>query len=404
MSESDTRPRPLAGVKVVDCTRVLSGPICSRMLSDMGAEVVKVEAPESDILRTAPPIIGGFGSMFSQYNVGKRNVSIDLKRDGGPELLARLAHEADVLVENFRPKVLDRLGLAPARLRAENPGLILCSITGWGQEGPWADHPAYAPIVQAEAGILAMSARLHGRRPRGEAMQHADLYAGMMACQAILAGLFHRERTGEGQHLDVAMGESLLYVNEHATAEWGGYEGSSGFPTWRFETFELANGRSVHIMGLPEQIFPLFASLLPIPGALADPRFATSEARSEHHDEMVAVLDEAMRGVADQASLEAMLAGTPLIVVPVRSTQELIESEWGRHREVMTEIEPGFSVPTAAWRAKDLEIGPANRRIARRGEDNHAVLSDWLNLDTQACEELESIGVLEFATEEPPSL
>lgn len=401
---SDSRPRPLAGIKVVDCTRVLSGPICSRMLSDMGAEVVKIEAPESDILRSTPPLVGGFGSMFSQYNVGKRNVSIDLKREGGPELLARLAREADVFVENFRPGVLDRLGLAPARLRTENPGLILCSITGWGQDGPWADRPAYAPMVQAEAGTLAMGARLRKSRPRGETMQHADLYAGMMACQGILAALFHRERTGEGQHLDIAMGEALLYVNEHATAERAGYDGSSGFPTWNFESFELANGRSVHVMGLPEQVFPLFAQVLPIPGALEDPRFATGEARVAHRDELIAVLDEAMGRVADQAALEAMLAGTPLIVVPVRSTRELVESEWARHRGVMTEIEPGFSVPTAAWRAKDLEIGTPNTRIARRGEDNRAVLSEWLDLDARACEELESLGVLEFATEEPPTL
>jgi crotonobetainyl-CoA:carnitine CoA-transferase CaiB-like acyl-CoA transferase len=404
MTEPESRPRPLAGIKVVDCTRVLSGPICSRMLSDMGADVVKIEAPESDILRSTPPLVGGFGSMFSQYNVGKRNVSIDLKREGGPELLARLAREADVFVENFRPGVLDRLGLAPARLRGENPRLVVCSITGWGQDGPWAERPAYAPMVQAEAGTLAMGARLRNGRPRGETMQHADLYAGMMACQGILAALFHRERTGAGQHLDIAMGEALLYVNEHATAERAGFDGSSGFPTWNFESFVLADGRSVHVMGLPEQIFPLLAQMLPIPGALDDARFVTSEARVANRDAMIAVLDAAMSQVAHQGALEAALAGTPLIVVPIRSTRELVESDWAKHRGVMTEIEPGFAVPTAAWRAQDLAVGTPNGRIARRGEDNRAVLSEWLELDAQACEELEALGVLEFADEEPPTL
>ncbi|MFK7895795.1 MAG: CaiB/BaiF CoA transferase family protein [Myxococcota bacterium] len=404
MTDSDPRPKPLSGLKVVDCTRVLSGPICSRMLSDMGAEVVKIEAPESDILRATPPLVGGFGSMFAQYNVGKRNVSIDLKSEGGSALLGRLAKEADVVVENFRPGVLDRLGLAPDKLRRENTRLILCSITGWGQEGPWSSRPAYAPMVQAEAGTLAMGAALRGSRPRGETMQHADLYAGMMACQAIVAALYHRERTGEGQHLDIAMGEALLYVNEHATAERAGYPGSSGFPTWNFESFELGDGNSVHVMGLPEQIFPLLAMMLPIPGALEDPRFATAEARVANRDAMVDRLDEAMSQVADQPALEALLAGTPLIVVPVRSTRDLVASEWAKHRGVMTEIEPGFEVPTAAWRAKDLAIGAPNTRIARRGEDNRAVLSEWLDLDAQACAELEALGVLEYADEEPPTL
>ena len=117
--------RPLAGIKVVDCTRVLSGPICSRMLADMGADVVKIEAPESDILRSTPPIVGGFGSMFAQYNVGKRNVSIDLKHDEGPGVLAALIAEADVLVENFRPGVLGRLGLAPDTTGNQNEGVIV---------------------------------------------------------------------------------------------------------------------------------------------------------------------------------------------------------------------------------------------------------------------------------------
>lgn len=396
--------RPLEGLRVVDCTRVLSGPICGRMLSDMGADVVKIEAPEADILRSTPPLVGGFGSMFSQYNVGKRNVSIDLKREGGPELVARLAAEADVFLENFRPGVLARLGIGPETLRAASPRLIVCSITGWGQSGPWSERPAYAPMVQAEAGTLAMGGRLRGGRMRGETMQHADLYAGMMACQGVLAALFHRERTGEGQHVDVSMAEALLYVNEHATAEIAGHPGSLGFPTWSFETFTLGDGRAVHVMGQPEMIFPLLAGALPIEGALEDPRFATPEARVAHRPELVAVLDEALAGVADQAALEALLAGTPAVVVGVRSTAELADSEWARERGVLTELGPGFSVPTAPWRASDLVIGTPDPHVARRGEHNREVLGEWLALSPADCAKLEASGVLEFSAEEPPSL
>ncbi len=404
MSDPRSRPKPLDGIKVVDCTRVLSGPICSRMLSDMGADVIKIEAPESDILRSTPPLVGGFGSMFAQYNVGKRNVSIDLKHEGGPALLAELAASADVLVENFRPGVLARLGLAPELLHAANPGLVLCSISGWGQDGPWAGRPAYAPMVQAEAGTLAMGGRLRKGRMRGETMQHADLYAGMMACQAVLAALFHRARTGAGQHLDISMAEALLYVNEHASAEIAGYDGSEGFRTWTFETFTLADGRAVHVMGQPELVFPMLAAAIPIPGALEDPRFMTSEARLENLDELVHVLETAMLEIADAPALEKLLVGTPAVVVPVRSTRELAESEWARHRGVVTEVGPGLMVPTAPWRAQDLDIGAQTRQVAKRGEHNREVLAEWLDKDAIACAELEALGVLEFSEEEPPTL
>jgi len=396
--------RPLAGIKVVDCTRVLSGPICSRMLADMGADVVKIEAPESDILRSTPPIVGGFGSMFAQYNVGKRNVSIDLKHDEGSGVLAALIAEADVLVENFRPGVLGRLGLAPETLRKRHPELIICSITGWGQDGPWATKPAYAPMVQAEAGTLALSGRLKGDRPRGDIMQHADLYAGMMASQGILAALFHRSRTGSGQHVDVAMGEALLYVNEHASAEIAGYAGSQGFPTWCFESFKLADGRFVHVMGLPESIFPLLAAMVPIPGALEDPRFATLEARQEHHEEMMALLDEALASVPNHATLQKLLEGSPAIVVPVRTTEELAASDWASERNALTKARPNLAVPTAPWRSRDLKVGAHSGGIAYRGEHNAAVLEDWLGRDAEECARLEDAGILQSSPEEPPTL
>jgi len=396
--------RPLAGIRVVDCTRVLSGPICSRMLSDMGADVVKIEAPEADILRSTPPIVDGFGTMFAQYNVGKRNVSIDLKREGGPALLAELIAEADVLVENFRPGVLGRLGLAPESLRAQHPALVICSISGWGQDGPWATRPAYAPMIQAEAGTLAMGGRLRGGRMRGETMQHADLYAGMMASQGILAALFHRLRTGEGQHVDIAMGEALLYVNEHASAEIAGFDGSSGFPTWNFETFRLADDRSVHVMGHPTQLFPLFAASLPIPGALEDPRFATAEAREANADALVDVLHASLAEVPDVDALQSLLEGTPAVVVPVRSTSELAESDWAAHRGALTRAGPDLLVPTAPWRASDLEIGTPSSEIAKRGQHNHEVLSEWLDKAPPDCAELDRLGILEFSEAEPPTL
>lgn len=404
MPEAPSPPRPLDGIRVVDCTRVLSGPICSRMLSDMGAEVVKIEAPEADILRSTPPIVGGFGSMFAQYNVGKKNVSIDLKRDGGPALLGELIARADVLVENFRPGVLARLDLDPERLRRAHPRLVVCSITGWGQTGPWASEPAYAPMIQAAAGTLAMNARLRGGRMRGDTMQHGDLYAGTMACQGILAALLQRERTGEGQHVDVSMAEALVYVNEHASAEIAGHDSSQGFPSWRFESYVLGDGQAVHVLGLPEQIFPLLAQGLPIPGALEDPRFASEAARRENRDALVEVLDEAIAAIPDLEALRALLEGSPVVLVPVRTTRDLAETEWADHRDLLTDAGPGLRVPTAAWRSRDTRIGTPTAQIARRGEHNASVLHDWLGRDADGVRRLEAAGVLQYSAEEPPTL
>jgi crotonobetainyl-CoA:carnitine CoA-transferase CaiB-like acyl-CoA transferase len=396
--------KPLEGIRVVDCTRVLSGPICGRMLSDMGADVVKIESPEPDILRQVPPILGGHATMYAQYNVGKRNVSIDLKREGGPALLTELAAQADVFLENFRPKVLERLGLGAEMLRAAKPRLIVCSITGWGQDGPWAGRPAYAPMVQAEAGTLAMGGELRGAEMRGETMQHADLYAGMMASQAVLSALFHRERTGEGQHLDVAMGEALVYVNEHASAQVGGYPGAMGFPTWNYETFRLADGSAVHMMGLPEQIFAPLVQALAIPGALDDPRFATEADRAANREAMVAQLRAAFATVPSTRELEARLEGTPAIAVAVRSTQALSETDWAAHRGLLTEVTPDLRVPTAPFRSQQLDIATPNTHVAARGEHNREVLSEWLGKDEAAYRALESSGVIEFAAEGPPTL
>jgi len=405
MSQSDSATRPLAGIRVLDCTRVLSGPICGRLLADRGADVVKVEPPETDIFRSTPPHVEGVATMYAHFNAGKRNVCVDLERAEGPELLADLACRADVLVENFRPGVMTRHGLGAKTLRSREPRLVYCSISGWGQEGPWATRPAYAPIVQAEAGLLSLGGALRRDRMQGEILQHADVYAGLMASNAILAALFQRERTGRGQHLDVAMGEALLFISEHAAAEIAGHEGSRGFETWTFESYALANGRSVHILGNPLQSFPLLAKALGLEALAADPRFETLEAREQHRSEMVGALAERIARIPTQGHLEDLLEGLPAVVTGVRTTRELVESEWGAARGVVTEVAKGLSVPSAAWRSLDgAPVGVSSPRVARRGEDNQAVLAEWLGMGAETIGSLEAKGVLEFSETEPPSL
>jgi crotonobetainyl-CoA:carnitine CoA-transferase CaiB-like acyl-CoA transferase len=239
---------------------------------------------------------------------------------------------------------------------------------------------------------------------QGDVLQHADLYAGLLACNAILAALFHRERSGLGQHLDVAMGEALLYVNEHGAAEIAGHPGAEGFATWTFETFRLGNGRSVHLLGNPAQLFPLLAQALSIPVAPDDPRFASEASRNQNRDALVALLSEAIARIPSQGELEARLEGLPAVLAGVRTTRELADSDWALERGVLTEVAPGLRVPTAPWRADDLSIGPAAAQVAWRGQHNREVLGEWLSIGATEYEALEASGVLQSSELEPPSL
>ena len=210
---------PLSGIRVVDFSRVLAGPLCARTLQDLGAEVIKVEPPSPDVSRFAFPSTDGMSGYYAQQNAGKRNVSINLNIPGAYELALKLCDTADIVVENFRAGTLGFFGLDYETLSKRNPRLIYASITGYGQGGPWRSRMAYAPTVQAEAGFTENSVRHYGEaltEPRTDSLSHADVYAGLQAVIAILAALNSRQKTGQGQYIDVAMAATLLAVNERA--------------------------------------------------------------------------------------------------------------------------------------------------------------------------------------------
>jgi crotonobetainyl-CoA:carnitine CoA-transferase CaiB-like acyl-CoA transferase len=198
---------PLSGIRVVDFSRVLAGPLCARTLQDLGAEVIKVEPPSPDVSRFAFPSTDGMSGYYAQQNAGKRNVSINLNIPGAYDLALKLCDTADVVVENFRAGTLGFFGLDYETLSKRNPRLIYASITGYGQGGPWRSRMAYAPTVQAEAGFTENSVRHYGealKEPRTDSLSHADVYAGLQAVIAILAALNSRQTTGQGQYIDVA--------------------------------------------------------------------------------------------------------------------------------------------------------------------------------------------------------
>jgi CoA:oxalate CoA-transferase len=221
--------RPLGGVRVLDFSRVVAGPFCGRMLADQGAEVIKIEPPSFDMTRTAPTIVDGFSAYYTHLNAGKIGLCVDLEDEEAAALVARLGDEADVVLENFRPGVLARYGLGAADLLARNPRLVYCSISGYGQTGPWTSRRCFAPVVHGEAGTISTNARLHDTQPRSEALSHADIQSGLMAMGAIASALFAREPIGRGLHLDVSLAEVSVYTNECSGPELSGQTGPATY-------------------------------------------------------------------------------------------------------------------------------------------------------------------------------
>jgi crotonobetainyl-CoA:carnitine CoA-transferase CaiB-like acyl-CoA transferase len=212
MREDEARTAPLEGMRVLDFSIMLAGPYCARLLADVGAEVIKIEPPEGDDMRLRTPLRYGHSAYFGQLNAGKRSLALDLKNADAIKLVHRLVAETDIVVENFRPGVMDRLGLGYEALRAINPRLIYCSISGYGQVGPDAERAAYAMIVHAESGFDRSLMRYAGdrNRPAAGAIFVADVLGGIFGYSAIQTALVQRSRTGTGQRIDVALMDCML--------------------------------------------------------------------------------------------------------------------------------------------------------------------------------------------------
>ncbi len=404
---TDLGPGPLAGVRVLDFSRVLSGPICGRALVDLGAEVVKVEPPAGDLTRFAHPKVNSLALYFTQQNVGKRNLSLDLRRPEAVDLLRRLAGRCDVVLENFRAGVMDRMGLGWPELSAVNPRLVYASISGYGQDGPWAGRRAYAVSVQAEAGITAGSLAHRARQgapgdPVNEPYSHADVYAGLLALSAILAALRHRDRTGEGQHIDVAMAQAMLFVNEHAQLELAEVDAPGrvlSLAPGDSPLCRLADGTTVTIVGHPcaTGTFELYCRAMARPDLRDDPRFGTEADRLARREELFGIVRDWVRAQHDVAALERTLADAGLAMGVVRTVAELAATPWAEARGAVAQVDDRgggtVRVPNAPWRFSSTPAG-ARGRPAYRGEDNREVLADLLDLDDDAIDRLEADGVL----------
>jgi crotonobetainyl-CoA:carnitine CoA-transferase CaiB-like acyl-CoA transferase len=385
--------RPLAGIRVVDLSRVVAGPLCGRLLADQGAEVIKIEPPRRDMTRTAPPLVDGFSAYFTHLNAGKLGICVDLRDEEAAKLVARLADDADVVLENFRPGTLGRYGLDAATLLERNPALVYCSISGYGQEGVWAKRRAYAPVVHGEAGLIASNARLHDSPPRPEALSHADFQAAFIAMGAIGTALFARERTGLGRHLDVSLAEISVYANEFSAPELCGQEGPATYAGAASLVLTLGDGTQVVTQGNPADNFRQWARAMDRPDLEQDPRFARYPARLEHRSELCEIILDFARTFDSFAALNERVDPQRIAVGVVRSVPELADTEWAKERGLAFEPMPGMRIPRLPFRSSKGEIG-AIGRAPMRGEHNDDVLQRLLGVDDDTLQKLRDRGAI----------
>src|SRR4029077_9578761 len=301
----------LSGLRVIDFSTTIAGPHCTRMLADMGAEVIKIETAEGETMRTRPPVRNNCSTAFGQLNIGKKSFVLDLKSPEGVEAVRRLVAGADVLVENFRPGVMRRLKLDYGSLHGLNPKLIYCSISGYGQTGPSAELPAYAPVIHAASGYeMAHLAYQPGRnRPDYCGIYHADVLTGVYAFGAIGAALHQRHGSGKGQHIDVSMLESMLSLTLHELQR-------SQFevqPTARpmFGPIETSDGY-VMVAIASEKTFQGLMQVIGHPEWVTDPRFAKYADRRENWAKLMEGVEAWSRSVSTAQCLVALNAeGVP---------------------------------------------------------------------------------------------
>jgi len=335
---------PLAGIRVVDLTRILAGPYCTQALADAGADVLKIEQPGKgdDTRGWGPPFVGDQSTYFLSVNRGKRGITLNLKDPRGREIRCRLLENAAVLVENFRPGAMDRMGFGEAEVRARHPRIVYASVSGYGPDGPWGGRPGYDAVIQGEGGLMSVTGPPDGGPHRAGASV-ADVIAGMTAFQGIVLALLRRERTGEGGRVDVSLLESLLATLTYHASTWllaGQVPAPLGnrHPNLTpYETFEAKDGYVIVGVG-SESLWRSFCEVLGDPALARDPRFATNPGRVTNYADLHAVLAPRFRARPVGEWLTALeAAGIPC--GRVRTVAEALENPQVAARGLLLEVE-----------------------------------------------------------------
>jgi formyl-CoA transferase/CoA:oxalate CoA-transferase len=393
--------RPLDGIRVLDFSHALAGPYCTLLLSDYGAEIYKLEARSGDMGRGwGPPFAGGIASFFLGLNRGKRGISIDLKQPEGIELCLKLAGRMDVLIENFRPGLMDRLGLGFDAVRRRNPRLIYCSISGYGQNGPSRDEAAMDLVVQSSSGLLSITGTEDGESVRcGYGV--TDVTAGLFAVIGILLALQARERTGQGQYVDVSMLDSMIST---MTSNYSSYLGSgvvpqpmgTAFPTVVPYRVYHAQDRQIAIAVGSEKLWAAFCGAIGQPELTQHPDYASNAARIENRGTLEPLLDEIFRARPAAEWIDRLqAAGIP--ASPVRNFQEVAEHAQTAVRQMFPTLDHATAGPhrVTGTPVKLSETpGAPGAPAPQLGEHTAAALAQLLALDARSIEDLAARGVI----------
>ncbi len=410
MAEDTPAPAgPLAGIRVLDLSRVLAGPWCSQMLGDLGADVIKIEQPGQgdDTRRWGPPFLDD-GSRDSAYylcaNRNKRSVAIDMARPEGQALIRKLAERADVVLENFRVGGLAKYGLDYSALKAVKPNLIYCSITGFGQTGPEKDKGGYDFLIQGMSGLMSVTGQADGEPGAGPlkvGIPISDLSTGLYAVISILAALQHRNRTGEGQHIDLALLDAQMALLANQASGWlnGGMEprrmGNQHPTIVPYQDFACADGRILIALGNDRQFRDLCA-VLAMPELGEDPRFAVSAQRSSNRAALFALIEPAIA----QWQSDALIAALEAAKLPggrINSIPKALEHPQVKARGSVHELarDDGTPVRFIGFPGKFSASPPSYRRAPpRSGADSAAVLAEELGLDQAEIAKLLAAGVI----------
>jgi len=366
----------LSGVRVLDFTTIVSGPYCTRLLADLGAEVIKIEPPEGDFIRTQPPIRAGKSAYFAHLS-GKKSLAIDLRQRGAIELVQQLAAKSDVVVENSRPGVMQRLGLDYATLAPMNPRIVYCSISGFGQSGPWATRSAYAPMLHAARGfdLVNLSYQNGLERPLNTGIYVGDVLGGTYAFGAIQSALLARERSGRGDCIDLAMMDGLLgmLIYEFQEAQLP--------PMKRTNTFQPTRAKDGFIMiaAVKPNNYEALARAVGHPEWMDDPRFATAKGRAANWAWFMSMLDE-WASTRTMEECEAILTEGSVPCSRYYTVREALEHPRLAQRgsfEVINDGAGPLKVPNPAFKFGNANA-QARNYVPALGADNAVVLSSVL--------------------------
>ena len=388
--------RPLSGTRVLDLTQFLSGPYATQILADLGADIIKLEPPQGDPIRVVPPHFVGEDSVYYLcINRNKRCVVVDMKLDAGRELVKRLALSSDIVMENFRPGVLDRLGLSADALRKQKPSLIWCSISGFGQDGPYRNKPAYDMIVQALSGGMSLTGE-SGGAPVRAGIPIGDLAAGLYAGIATLAALSRRHRTGLGDTIDISMLDCQAAMLSYQAAYYmhsGVVPGRQGrghesIPTYR--SFEAKDGIHIVITANTERMWQSLARALGHEEWLSDLRFTSNKERLVNKLALVPMLEAAFR-TRNADEWLPILEREEIAVGVVNTLDRVINDPQIRHRNMVLDLtsEDGRKASVTGNPMKFKDASPEPQDYPRAlGADTATVLKDVLDLSPEDIAEL----------------